>query len=102
MPAIRKVLALMLAGSMGWPKSTAISRFVAMPPVSGTTIDTVGAAAAGPLETAGGLAVLPQLTRKAATTRAAETWEIFEIDIQLLSQYLSRAAEPHQAAGARL
>ncbi len=40
----------MLAGSIGWLKSTAISRLVPMPLLWGTTIDTVG-----PPEATGGV-----------------------------------------------
>jgi hypothetical protein len=56
---------------MGCLKSTAISRLVAMPPLSGTTIDTVGL-----LERDGGTAPLPQLMRKATARRAGENREI--------------------------
>src|SRR4029077_1878296 len=60
-PAIKKLLALMLAGSMGLLKTTAISRLVPTPLLCGTTINTVGG-----LETivAGWFATPLQLIRK--------------------------------------
>src|SRR5271170_1953026 len=86
MPAIRNVPLLMLAGFMGWLKSTAISLLVAMPPLSGTTIDTVGL-----LEGGGGadwLTTPPQLRKKTTTRGAVKTLESWRIDIRFLSHYL--------------
>jgi hypothetical protein len=77
----------MLAGFMGWLKTTAISRLVAMPPLSGTTIDTVGLAA---VET-GGLATPPQLRKKKTTSGAVKTLKRWRIDIQFLPEYLVSA-----------
>jgi hypothetical protein len=74
----------MLAGSMGWLKSTAISRLVAMPPLWGTTIDTVGPTAVG----TGGLATPPQLRKKNTASGAVKILESWRIDIRFLSQYL--------------
>src|SRR5271154_4954469 len=98
MPAIRNVPLLMLAGSMGWLKSTAISRLVAMPPLWGTTIDTVGPPA---VET-GEWATPPQLTRKATTRRVSENREILPIDIQLLPHAWTNPAGTHGLLEPRL
>jgi len=71
---------------MGWLKSTAISRLVAMPPLWGTTIDTVG-----PLEddgVTGGVAIPLQLSKNITVRKTVETLESWRIDIQFLSQYL--------------
>jgi len=83
MPAIRKVPLLMLAGSIGWLKSTAISLLVAMPPLSATTIDTVGP----PEVETGVLPTPPQLRKNITTRRRGETLESCRIDIRFLSQY---------------
>jgi hypothetical protein len=57
-----------------------------MPPLWGTTIDTVG-----PLEddgVTGGLAIPLQLSKNITVRKTVETLESWRIDIQFLSQYL--------------
>src|ERR1700729_3804573 len=83
MPAIKKVPLLMLAGSIGWLKSTAISRLVAMPPLSGTTIDTVGPPEADTVV----LPTPPHLRKNITNRRRVETLESCLIDIRFLSNY---------------
>src|SRR3984957_10846725 len=69
-PAIKKVFALMLAGSMDWLNTTAISRLVPTPLLCGTTINTVGTS-----EEAGCLAIVPQLMRKTAIRKGVKILE---------------------------
>ena len=92
-----KVLELMLAGSMGWLNTTAISRLVPTPLLCGTTIDT-----AGPLRGSRWLGNATTANEKSRYQKGRrEPWRSVRLTYELLSQYLLES-ETRQVGGATL